>query len=101
MLSGEVDIKKLNRISSLLPFTIQIIDKNYLQVQPDIQLSELSNPVLQNNLLNDWNNLPPISQPIVSLTLKPESKLLAKVRINNQPRNNPLIVSRSFGSKDR
>lgn len=99
MLSGEVDIKKLNRISSLLPFTIQIIDKNYLQVQPDIQLSELSNPVLQNNLLNDWNNLPPISQPIVSLTLKPESKLLAKVRINNQPRNNPLIVSRSFGSK--
>jgi len=99
MLSGEVDIKKLNRISSLLPFTIQMIDKNYLQVQPDVQISELSNPVLQNNLLNDWNNLPPISQPIVSLILKPESKLLAKVRINNQPRNNPLIVSRSFGSK--
>jgi hypothetical protein len=99
LLSGEVDLKKLNRISGLLPFTIQLIDKNYLQVQPDIQLSELSNPVLQNNLITDWNNLPPISQPIVSLTLKPESKLLAKVRINNQPRNNPLIVSRSFGSK--
>jgi hypothetical protein len=99
LLSGEVDLKKLNRISSLLPFTIQMIDKNYLQVQPDIQLSELSNPVLQNNLITDWNNLPPISQPIVSLTVKPESKLLAKVRINNQPRNNPLIVSRSFGSK--
>jgi hypothetical protein len=76
-----------------------MIDKNYMQVQPDVQLSELSNPVLQNNLITDWNNLPPISQPIVSLTLKPESKLLAKVRINNQPRNNPLIVSRSFGSK--
>lgn len=99
LLSGEVDLKKLNRISSLLPFTVQMIDKNYLQVQPDIQLSELSNQVLQNNLITDWNNLPPISQPIVSLTLKPESKLLAKVRINNQPRNNPLIVSRSFGSK--
>jgi hypothetical protein len=99
LLSGEVDLKKLNRISSLLPFTVQMIDKNYLQVQPDIQLSELSNPVLQNNLITDWNNLPPISQPIVALTLKPESKLLAKVRINNQPRNNPLIVSRSFGSK--
>ena len=99
LLSGEVDLKKLNRISSLLPFTVQMIDKNYLQVQPDIQLSELTNPVIQNNLINDWNNLPPISQPIVSLTLKPESKLLAKVRINNQPRNNPLIVSRNFGSK--
>ena len=99
LLSAEVDLNKLNRISNLLPFTIQMIDKNYLQVQPDIQLSELSNPVLQNNLITDWNNLPPISQPIVALTLKPESKLLAKVRINNQPRNNPLIVSRSFGSK--
>ncbi len=99
LLSGEVDLNKLNRISSLLPFTVQMIDKNYLQVQPDIQLSELSNPIFQNNLITDWNNLPPISQPIVSLTLKPESKLLAKVRINNQPRNNPLIVSRSFGSK--
>jgi len=99
MLSGEVDLRKLNRIISLLPFTIQIIDKNYLQVQPDIQLSELTNPVIQHSLLSDWNNLPPISQPIVSLTLKPESKLLAKVKINNQPRNNPLIVSRSFGSK--
>ena len=99
LLSGEVDLKKLNRISSLLPFTVQMIDKNYLQVQPDIQLSELTNPIIQNNLINDWNNLPPISQPIVSLTLKPESKLLAKVRINNQPRNNPLIVSRNFGSK--
>ncbi|MEO8231451.1 MAG: hypothetical protein ABI638_04170, partial [Ignavibacteriota bacterium] len=99
LLSGEVDLNKLNRISSLLPFTIQTIDKNYLQVQPDIQLSEISNPVLQNNLVTDWNNLPPISQPLISLTVKPESKILSKVRINNQPRNNPLIVTRSFGSK--
>ena len=99
LLSGEVDLKRLNRIGSLLPFSVQIIDKNYIQVQPDIELSELTNPVLQNNLTSDWNNLPPISQPLISLTLKPESKLLAKVRVNNQPRNNPLIVSRSLGSK--
>ncbi len=99
LLSGEVDLNKLNRISSLLPFTIQMIDKNYLQVQPDIQLSEISNPVFQNNSVNDWNNLPPVSQPIISLSVKPESKILSKVRINNQPRNNPLIVTRSFGSK--
>ena len=99
LLSGEVDLNKLNRISNLLPFSIQTIDKNYIQVQPDIQLSEISNPVLQNNLVTDWNNLPPISQPLISLTVKPESKILSKVRINNQPRNNPLIVTRSFGSK--
>jgi len=99
LLSGNVDLTKLNRIGNLLPFSVQKIDNSYLQVQPDIQLSELTNPVLQNNLISDWNNLPPIAYPIVSLTLKPESKLLANVKINNQPRNNPLIVSRSFGSK--
>ncbi len=99
LLSGDVDLNKLNRISSLLPFSVQTINKNYLQVQPDIQLSEISNPILKNNLINDWNNLPPISQPLISLTIKPESKILSKVRINNQPRNNPLIVTRSFGSK--
>lgn len=99
LLSGDVDLNKLNRISSLLSFSVQTIDKNYLQVQPDIQISEISNPVLINNLINDWNNLPPISQPLISLTIKPESKILSKVRINNQPRNNPLIITRSFGSK--
>jgi hypothetical protein len=99
LLSGEVDLIKLNSFSSLLPFSIQSIDKNYIQVQPDVQLDELNSSVLQNNTISDWNNLPPISQPIISFVLKPESKILSKVRINNQPRNNPLILSRNFGSK--
>ncbi|HCY76271.1 MAG TPA: hypothetical protein DHV28_10150 [Ignavibacteriales bacterium] len=99
LLSEAVDLKKLNRIANLLPFSVQMMDKNYLQVQPDLQLSESTNPILKNNLVNEWNNLPPISQPVTSITIKPESKVLAKVRINNQPRSNPLIVSRSFGSK--
>jgi len=99
LLSGEVELSKLKRIESILPFSIQMIDKNYLQVQPEIQIGELNNPVLQSNLITEWNNLPPISQPIISLSIKPESKLLSKVRINNQPRSNPLIVSRNFGSK--
>lgn len=99
LLSQSVDLNKLNRINNLLPFSVQLMDKNYLQVQPDLQISEAENPILKNNSISEWNNLPPISQPITSVTLKPESKLLAKVKVNNQPRSNPLIVSRSFGSK--
>ena len=99
LLSGEVDVNKLNRISNLLPFSVQKIEKNYLQVQPDIQVSELDNPLLQNSTINDWNNLPPVSQPLTVITIKPESKVISKIRINNQPRNNPLIVSRNLGSK--
>ena len=99
LLSGEVDVNKLNRISNLLPFSIQKIERNYLQVQPDIQTGELSNPLIETNSITEWNNLPPIPQPIASLTIKPESKLIAKVRINNQSRNNAFIVSRNFGTK--
>jgi hypothetical protein len=99
LLTSDVELKKLNRLNNLLPVLVSLIDKNYLQVQPDIQISEIDNPIIQNNQGNDWNNLPPINQPIVSINVKPESKIISKVKINNQPRNNPLIVSRNFGSK--
>ena len=36
---------------------------------------------------------------LASITVKPESKIISKIRINNQPRNNALIVSRNLGSK--
>ena len=64
LLSAEVDVRKLGKLNSLLPFSVQKIEKNYLQVQPDLQVNELNNPLLQNSTINEWNNLPPISQPI-------------------------------------
>jgi hypothetical protein len=99
LLSGDVDIRKLNKINNFLPVSVSLIDKNYLSVQPDIQIAEIDNPIVQNNSGSEWNNLPPINQPIVTLSVKPESKVISKVKINNQPRNNPLVVSRNFGSK--
>ncbi len=99
LLSAEVDVRKLSKLNSLLPFSVQKLEKNYLQVQPDLQVNELNNPLLQNSTINQWNDLPPISQPIASITVKPESKVISKIRINNQPRNNALIVSRNLGSK--
>lgn len=99
LLSGDVDIRKLNKINNFLPVSVSLIDKNYLSVQSDIQIAEIDNPIVQNNSGSEWNNLPPINQPIVTLSVKPESKVILKVKINNQPRNNPLVVSRNFGSK--
>lgn len=99
LLSGDVDKNYLAGLSSFLPITIQTIEKNYLQVQPDIQAGEISNPILNNNSTAEWNNLPPISHPISLITIKPESKIISKVRISNQPKNMPLIVSRNIGSE--
>jgi hypothetical protein len=62
----------------------------------------MQNPLLQNNASNTmdaWNNLPPVSRSNTELNAKPESNVLARVRVNNVPLNNPLIVTRKLGNK--
>lgn len=99
LLSNRVSSQKIKRLNNLLPVTIQSIEKSSLQVQPDIQISESKNPIIQSSPLNEWNNLPPIYQPFGTFVVKPESKLIAKVKVNEVPRNIPLIATRNFGSK--
>ena len=99
LLTSDVSISKLSRLKNILPFTIQKIENNYLQVQPEIQASEINNPLVKSNLLADWNNLPPVEQPFTIVNVNPESKIIAKTKVGNAPRNNPLIVTRNFGSK--
>lgn len=99
LLTGEVSKQKLSRLNNFLPVNVQNIESNYLQIQPDIQTSESKNPILQGNQLSDWNNLPPVFQPFGNYSVKPESKIISKVKVNGTPRNIPFIVTRNFGSK--
>lgn len=99
LINGEISINKLERLKNFLPFSAQKIENNYLQVQPDVQISELKNPTIESNSLSEWSNLPPISQPLALITVKPESKIISKIRVGNSTRNIPLIISRNFGSK--
>ncbi len=99
LINGEISINKLERLKNFLPFTTQRIENNYLQVQPDVQISELKNPTIESNSFPEWSNLPPISQPLALITVKPESKIISKIRVDNSPRNIPLMISRNFGSK--
>ncbi len=101
-LSSGVDFSKLKLLQSELPFIIGNISNDYLEIQPDISASQQENPLLQNNAANPiaaWNNLPPIYQPNVEMTAKPESEIISKVKINNVPINRPLILTRTLGSK--
>lgn len=99
LLTTDVSSEKIERFNNLLPVTIQSLDKNYLQVQPDIQIQEIKNPIIRSNPISDWNNLPPIHQPFGVFIPKPESKVISKIKVNTTPRNVPLIVTRNFGSK--
>ncbi len=99
LLTSEVSDQKLTRLNNFLPVSIQNVENNYLQIQPDIQTAENKHPILHGNQLGDWNNLPPVFQAFGNYTAKPESKIISKVKVNGVPRNIPFIVTRSFGSK--
>ncbi|MCL4280297.1 MAG: hypothetical protein KJZ60_11580, partial [Ignavibacteriaceae bacterium] len=60
------------------------------------------NPIFQQtdkNPLNDWNNLPPVSQPNAVFSPRVESKTLAQIKMNNNVVNSPLIISSSFSGR--
>lgn len=101
-LSSDIDITKLGSFQQYLPFTVSQIDNIYQQVQPEIQISENNNPLLQNNAANPisaWNNLPPILQSRIVVNPKPESKIISRIKMDNIPRPAPLLMTRSLGNK--
>lgn len=102
ILSSGVDLNRLKQLQQDLPFTITRISNSFSNVQPDVSNAELQNPLLQTNardVLNAWNNLPPVLKNNSEFQAKPESEVLAKVRINNIPLNSPLILTRKLGNK--
>ena len=101
-LSDGTDFNKLKLFQSELPFIINNVSSDYIEIQPDISADELDNPLLQNNAANPvtaWNNLPPVYQPNVDMQPKPESQVLSLVKVNNIPMNRALIVTRMLGKQ--
>ena len=102
LLSNNIDYQRLGQLQSELPFVAQISVGSFYEIQPDIQVEQENNPIIQNNSSNiiaAWNNLPPVYQPDGMLTPKPESEILSQVIINNVPVNRPLILTRKLGAK--
>ncbi len=102
LLTSSVDPVKLRILQSELPFAFDRTDKSVVEAQPVIEDATLRNPLLQfsgKNILEQWNNLPPVYKPNWELTAKPESEVLAKTRINNIALNSPLIISKRLGGK--
>lgn len=102
VLSEGVDYNRLKIFQPELPFTIGRITPGYTEAQPLITTAEMQNPLLQNNASNitdTWNNLPPVSRTNTELIAKPESNVLARIKVNNVPLNNPLIITRKLGNK--
>ena len=101
-LSAGVSINKLTKLGSELPFTFSQNFARFREVQPNILPEQISNPILQQsekNLLDAWNNLPPVLQPSLIFSSRIESKTLAQIKFNNNIVNSPLILSNNFNGK--
>lgn len=101
-LSPFVDVAKIRLLQSELPFSINKTVNGIVEVQAQLNEEEKRNPIVQNNALNlieTWNNLPPVVMPNWEISAKPEAIILSKLRINNVAFNTPLILSKKLGSK--
>jgi hypothetical protein len=102
LFSSGVDNRRLMEFQSEIPFTIQAGYEEIGEVQPQIFSDQKNNPIIQNNALNPieaWNDLPPVFQPAFNIVPKPESDVIAKIKLNNNVINSPLIISRSFSGR--
>jgi hypothetical protein len=102
LFSSDVDVRKLTELQTEIPINIQSGFRDVLEVQPQIFSDQKNNSIIQNNALNPieaWNDLPPVFHPAVNLIPKPESNVIAKIKVNNKVINSPLIVSRSFSGR--
>jgi hypothetical protein len=101
-LSSGISLNKLSLIGDDLSFTLNQLSNGYREVQTQILQEQSNNPILKQgdkNLIDLWNNLPPVLQPNSLFNPRIESKILAQDKVNNKVINAPLILIKNFSSK--
>ncbi|GAB1349339.1 hypothetical protein MASR1M107_15530 [Ignavibacteriales bacterium] len=92
----------LKKLEPWLPVTISPGIGVDFEAQPGIAQGVERNPLFYTSdpaALKDWDALPPVLIPNLRVDARPESQVLAYVKLNNKLLPNPLIVSRNFGFK--
>lgn len=98
--SKETDYRKLSRIAKYLPFDVLSGRDAEYNALLDLKPEKLGNPILRIKGTEDdmkiWNNLPPVFKTEVFVKPKPESEVLATIKVNNVAMNEPFLITRSF-----
>ncbi|KAB2909408.1 MAG: hypothetical protein LC102_02365 [Ignavibacteriales bacterium] len=92
----------LKKIEPYLPVTIQTGAGTDYEAQPGIAQGIEKDPLFYANTqsdLKDWDNLSPVFVPNLRGVVRPESKVIAWVKINSRVLSDPMIISRNFGNK--
>jgi hypothetical protein len=97
------DYNKLKTIGDYLPFQLVNSRQQEFTVSPLVNVDALANPLLRitgtDEDINLWNKLPPIFRTETFVKVKPESEVLATMKVNNVELKDPLIITRDFQDK--
>lgn len=99
----KTDYQKLKILEDYLPFNVASTQQREFEVLADFYPNAISSPILRINGddkdIEKWNNLAPLFRTETFVRTKPESQVLAGIKINNSPINEPLIISREIQNK--
>ena len=96
--SPGTDIKEFLSLNSQSSFSLNQVSGNYREVEAEINSNNNEVSLLKNDSGEkiSWQNLPPLIQQSGIYQAKPESKVLAFVKLNNKVTNQPLVLTRNF-----
>jgi hypothetical protein len=101
--SRTMNFDKLRTLDPLLPFNMESVDDNELQVFANVPDAQRNNAILKigiaANSLELWSKLPPVFQPKGIFKAKVESEILATVRFQSTVLKDPFIVARNVNKK--
>ncbi|MFZ9761151.1 MAG: CARDB domain-containing protein [Candidatus Kapaibacteriota bacterium] len=101
--SQQVDYQRLSPLEPFLPFSVTSTSQQEFMAIPNVEESGEASPIMR--VLGDgrdtdrWNSLPPIYKTETFVNVKPESEILATIRIGTAPIQEPLIMTRTFAGK--
>ncbi len=103
MASREIDYVRLRPLEPYLPFNVSASQQRELLVTPDVPPTALGHPIMKIDGSGAdgqyWNAMPPVFRTETFVKVKPEADVLASIRVNNAPLNEPLIAVRTLQNR--
>jgi len=98
-----LDYSKLKTLEEYLPFNTLTSKPQEFLALGDFRKEASANPILKitgaASDIDQWNQLPPVFRTETFVKVKPESEILAGLKVNNTSIKEPLLMTRNFQNK--
>jgi hypothetical protein len=92
--SRSTDFQKLKTLEPYLPFSVPAQSEDEGQLFFSLSDDQRNHPILRSTMTDTWSKLPPVFTVGAPMRAKPESEVLARVRIQSLTTIDPLFLSR-------